>query len=109
MLQYLLGQAPLPALPDRKFVRSIRHTEAPSVAHSSVEGDDTPRLDRMARILNVLEKDGETGLTSDDIAAETGFTKKRVENDLIALKRAGKVYTVIAREHGRRRRLWFAS
>ena len=110
MIEYLLGQAPLPPLPDARFVRSIRNSSAQAKTTSTAGGDESPRLDRFHIILRYMRQDADNaGFAVGDIAADCGFSEKRVENDLIALNRAGKVYTVIAREHGRRRRLWFAS
>lgn len=109
MIEYLLGHVPLPPLPDKRFIRSVRQENASRANNDTVfEGDDAPRLERMRVILECMAQDTEdTGFAVGDIAQETGMSEKRVENDLVALRRAAKVYTLIVREHGRRRRLWF--
>lgn len=110
MIEYLLGQTPLPPLPDARFVRSIRTGTVAAKAMNMAGGDEAPRLERFRIILECLNQDTDNaGLTTGDIASECGLSEKRVENDLVALKRADKVYSVIAREHGRRRRIWFAA
>jgi DNA-binding transcriptional ArsR family regulator len=111
MIEYLLGQTPLPPLPDKQFIRSVRqHNSAPAEALAAAGGDAAPRLERLRIILDYMTQDAEAaGFAVGDIVQETGMSEKRVENDLVSLQRAGKVYKLIVREHGRRRRLWYAA
>lgn len=104
MLQYLLGQAPIPPLPPQQFIRSVR----PAAALVAEKRAEISRPERFTYIIKCLEVDQDrVGLSATDIAIDLGLETTVTGNDLECLRRKGQVYSVLVHERGGKKRLWY--